>query len=218
MRRLLFLALLATSCTVWRPFGVSRQLVVVTAPTETSTTGTLRRFELSAGSWRAVGQPVPVTLGRTGISEHKREGDGRSPAGVFAIGPAFGFAPTAPDLRISYLPLTSASECVDDVSSTFYDTIVERNATSDWKSSEKMRAVDVYKWGAVVDYNHNHTVGAGSCIFLHIDSGKPTAGCTAMSEADLVELLRWLGPNSAPQLVQLTEREYARRKGRWRLP
>src|SRR5688500_5977558 len=75
----------------------SEQLVVVTTPGWTATTGSMQRFERagSASEWRAVDQPVPVVVGRTGIAwgvgfdgvssegPHKREGDGKSPAGMF---------------------------------------------------------------------------------------------------------------------------------------
>ena len=89
------------------PWHNARQLVVVTTADWNVDHGTLRRFERDGGTWHAVGEPQPVLIGRSGsawgIGLHpppsdgpvKREGDGRSPAGVFAIGEAFGYAPTA---------------------------------------------------------------------------------------------------------------------------
>jgi D-alanyl-D-alanine dipeptidase len=211
MRRLLILLLLA-GCTT------SRQLVVVTTLSDTSTTGTLRRYDRHDGRWQQAGAAVPVIVGRTGVAEAKHEGDGKSPAGSFAIGPAFGFAPSAPEIRMPYRALTPRTECVDDTASPFYNRIVERDASSSWTSSEKMRQVGVYKWGAVIDYNAKRTPGAGSCIFLHIAGSGPTAGCTSLREADLLDLLHWLDPSARPRIVQLTEAEYARRRAAWRLP
>src|SRR3954468_5963546 len=48
----------------------SEQLVVVTTPGWTSTTGVMRRFERSAASseWRLVDSSVPVVVGRTGLA------------------------------------------------------------------------------------------------------------------------------------------------------
>src|SRR3712207_8482067 len=56
--------------------------------------------------------------------------------------------------------------------------------------------------------------GRGSCIFLHVWRGprSSTAGCTAMAEPALAELLRWLDPARRPALVQLTDAAYARRR------
>lgn len=183
--------------------------------------GTLRRYERAASSWRQVGADVPVVVGRSGLAPmgEKKEGDGRAPSGRFAIGPAFGFAPSA-DVRLAYRPLLDTTECVDDVNSRFYNAIVERDADADWNSSEKMRRIEQYALGAVVQYNAKGQPGKGSCIFLHIWSSAShgTAGCTAMAEPDLAGLLAWLDPAAHPRLVQLPLADYERMKAEWGLP
>jgi D-alanyl-D-alanine dipeptidase len=222
------------------PLLRSRQLIVVTTRGWDEVPGVLRRFERKGtkGAWAQTGAEVPVAVGRKGLGwgvglvetgaaagPSKREGDGKAPAGVFDLGPAFGFAPRAevPWLRVPYTPLTNAVECVDDTASRRYNLIVVRdtNAGVDWNSAEKMRSVEGYRWGLVVKHNADPPVtGRGSCIFLHIwaGPGQGTAGCTAMEEASLTELLRWLDPKRQPLLVQLPEAEYARLRASWSLP
>ena len=197
----------------------SSQLIVVTTPDWNATTGTLQRYEKRLFRWRAVGSPVDVIIGRTGLGApgQKKEGDGKSPAGVFAIGTSFGFAESA-GWKLPYLQLHDTTECVDDTASTFYNQIVERTPAADWKSSEKMRSINQYKWGAVISYNTPATKGAGSCIFLHIAGRGPTAGCTSMKEDDLLTLLRWIDPKKSPRLVQLPFVEYERVRKEWGLP
>jgi D-alanyl-D-alanine dipeptidase len=206
----------------------SRQLVVVTTPDWNATAGTLQRYEKRLLRWRPVGAPVAIVVGRTGLAwgrglhgpqngPQKKEGDGKAPAGVFALGTSFGFAPSA-DWRLPYLELHESTECVDDVESTFYNQIVERTASADWSSSEKMRSINVYKWGAVVSHNSPPQKSAGSCVFLHIAGKGATAGCTAMAEEDLVTLLRWLDPRLSPRLVQLPKDQYQRLRKEWALP
>jgi L,D-peptidoglycan transpeptidase YkuD (ErfK/YbiS/YcfS/YnhG family) len=84
----------------------ARQLVLVTTPDADATEGRMRTYERAGAGWRAVGDAIPVTVGRSGIAWglglhpaqpglQKREGDGRAPAGAFHIGTAFGYAPTA---------------------------------------------------------------------------------------------------------------------------
>src|SRR6478672_7526169 len=87
------------------PLDSSTQMVLVVTPAWDSTSGSLRRFERTAptGAWRQVGDVEPIVVGRTGVAWDdrrvraasgepvKREGDGRSPAGVFALDTAFGF-------------------------------------------------------------------------------------------------------------------------------
>ena len=62
--------------------------------------------------------------------------------------------------------------------------------------------------------------GAGSCIFLHVweSEGAPTAGCTAMSLADMSEIGGWLAGAAAPMLVQLPRLEYDDLRAAWALP
>ena len=214
------------------------QLLVVTTSTWDTTGGTLRRYSRdAAGAWRAEGAPVPVVVGRTGLAwgvgvapdeagePAKREGDGKAPAGAYPLGTAFGFAPSAAAVgaRLPYLPLVETTECVDDVGSAHYNAIVDRRRVPrvDWASSERMRSIELYRLGVAVDYNVGPAVaGRGSCIFLHVWAGpaSSTAGCTAMPEPALAELVRWLDPARRPVLVQLTEAAYARRRAEWALP
>ena len=161
----------------------------------------------------------------------KREGDGKSPAGVFALGTAFGYdSEPLRGLKMPYLSLTSSIECVDDPGSKHYNRLVNRSIVApDWNSSEHMRnAGESYRWGIVVDFNDIVTgsnanppePGGGSCVFLHIwhshDQG--TAGCTAMSQTELEALLTWLDPARKPLLVQLPEPTYERLINPWMLP
>jgi D-alanyl-D-alanine dipeptidase len=209
----------------------------VTTATWDTTGGTLRRYSRDAtGRWRAEGARVPIVVGRTGLAwgfgfapaaagePTKHEGDGKAPAGVFPLGRAFGFAPSAKAVRtrLPYLALVETTECVDDTASAHYNTIVDRARVPrmDWTSSERMRRIDLYRLGVVVDYNARPAVGRGSCIFLHVWRGarSSTAGCTAMAEPALAELVRWLDPARRPALIQLTDAAYARRRAAWALP
>ena len=220
------------------PPPVARQLLVVTTPAWDSVSGTLRRYERSgAGApWRAVGAAVPVVVGQSGLAwgddalgrrrdPHKREGDGRAPAGRFTLGTAFGFASRAEmdRLRLPYLQLADDTECVDDSASVHYNTLIDRSEAGrvDWSSAERMRTIDLYRLGVVVRYNADPVRrGRGSCIFLHIwrAADSPTAGCTAMPADDLERVVEWLDPARHPMLVQLPAAEYARLRRSWNLP
>jgi L,D-peptidoglycan transpeptidase YkuD (ErfK/YbiS/YcfS/YnhG family) len=231
-------------------FARSTQMIVVTTSGWNAVEGRLRRYERATvhEEWRPVGDPISIVVGRNGLAwgigvvptddaqvrsagdPVKREGDGKTPAGVFSLGTAFGYASEPlQGLRMPYLNLTASIECVDDPGSKHYNRIVDRSVIApDWNSSEHMRnAGESYRWGVVV--NHNGTVtgdtnapepGGGSCVFLHIwhshDQG--TAGCTAMSQTELENLLTWLDPTRKPALVELPEPTYDRLINRWMLP
>jgi D-alanyl-D-alanine dipeptidase len=221
--------------------AAARQLVLVTTPDWNTVGGTLEVFERpDAGAWTAARAaaraPVPIVVGKSGLAWDpalaapvtgpvKQEGDGRSPAGVFALGAAFGFARPADArwLKLPYLEVTPTLECVDDAGSADYNRLVDRaTVTPDWTSSEKMREVSPeYHWGVVVEYNTRPAVPRrGSCIFLHIGGvgGRGTAGCTAMGEPALKAVMQWLDPAKAPVLVQLTAAGYDALRTAWGLP
>jgi L,D-peptidoglycan transpeptidase YkuD (ErfK/YbiS/YcfS/YnhG family) len=219
--RLALLALLTTCAAApsdWAGRGSARQLVLVTTPSWTSTTGTLRRFARADArdAWRPVGAPVPVTVGKNGLAwgdpgapralapgPDKVEGDLRTPAGAFRMTAAHGVAAAPPPgTRLAYTPSTPASRCVDDPRSASYNRIVEEGTVAgDWSSAETMlRADGLYDWVIVVGHNEARAPGAGSCIFLHVGA-RPTAGCTAMARPAIEELLAWLNPDAAVLVV-----------------
>jgi zinc D-Ala-D-Ala dipeptidase len=221
------------------PVRASRQCLLVLAPNWNSTTGSLRAFERATATsgWKLRGNAIPVVLGKNGLGwgrgliemktdgPRKTEGDNRVPAGVFRLGPAFGYAPAAHArwIKLPYVPLTQETEGIDDPRSKYYNQLVNRSkvARVDWRSSEKMRrSDDLYKWGIVVGHNPAATPGAGSCIFLHIwkNSATLTTGCTAMAERDLLRLLRWLDRQAHPVLVQMPRREYEESQSEFGLP
>lgn len=216
----------------------TEQLLTVVSSAWQSVPATLRRYELSDG-WRPVGTAIPVVLGENGLAwgrglhaepeagdPIKHEGDGRSPAGVFALGTAFGYA--APSeagwISMPYVQATDDLECVDDPDSPHYNQLVYRSAAAavDWTSSEQMkRSSPAYRWGLFVEHNTRPVVGGrGSCIFLHVWGGpsKATVGCTAGEENQMKEVLRWLDPSKQPVLVQLPQAVYDAHKSDWALP
>ena len=225
------------------PPADARQAVVVTTADWGAGGGRLQAYERADGraAWRAVGPPATVVVGRNGLGwgrgvtappatpgtePVKREGDGRSPAGVFRLTAAFGRAatPAVPGMKLPYRAETPGLDCVDDPASTHYNTLVDRGAVPrpDWNSAEHMLSVgDPYRLGVVVDHNPAPAVaGGGSCIFLHLwqGPGRGTSGCTAMADADLERLLGWLDPAAGPVLVQLPAQTYAARRKEWGLP
>jgi L,D-peptidoglycan transpeptidase YkuD (ErfK/YbiS/YcfS/YnhG family) len=228
----------------------STQMIVVTTSDWSAVAGRLRRYDRATvhEKWRPVGDPISIVVGKNGLGwgigvavtddaqvrsasdPVKREGDGRAPAGIFALGTAFGYAPEPLwGLKMPYLNLTPSIECVDDPGSKYYNRLVDRSVVApDWNSSEHMRnAGESYRWGIVLDHNgtvtgdpHAPEPSSGSCVFLHIwhsrDQG--TAGCTAMSQTELENLLTWLDPARKPLLVQLPEPAYEGLIDRWMLP
>jgi len=214
------------------------QLLVVTSTDWNAKNGNLCRYQRSADilEWELCGQPIDVSLGKNGLAwgrgHHliqdglqKREGDGKSPAGLFSIGDAFGDARHQKYAKnIPFLLITDDLECVDDPDSQYYNQIIRRNSIDnlDWKSSEKMKDIGpLYDIGLIIEHNIDPVEsGMGSAIFMHIwrARGEGTHGCTAMQESDLNALVSWLDFKQDPYLIQLPIEEYRNKKAEWGLP
>lgn len=217
----------------------SGQLILITASGWNSVDGKMELYERDSidDDWKGVGEKISVVLGRNGMAwgkglhggaigegPVKQEGDGRSPAGVFSLGSAFGYAPPelAGEMKLSYVQSVATLECVDDSQSAHYNRIVDRAGVEnpDWKSSERMlRDDDQYRWGVVIGHNSEVAPGCGSCVFMHIweTPGKGTSGCSAMSSSSIERLLRWLDARKRPILVQLPQTEFERLREAWGL-
>jgi D-alanyl-D-alanine dipeptidase len=215
----------------------ARELIVAIAPDWDATKVTLRRFKRADGTWKQDGAEWPGVIGKSGSAwgsglhgvgapagrsgPIKREGDGKSPAGAFALGGSYGYASAPPaGTRLPYQPLDDAWKCVDDPTSKNYNRVLDRRTvTPDWKSAEDMRRPDeLYSWVVDVGHNTSRVPAGGSCIFLHVwkDADGATLGCTAMGERTLANLIATLDPKSV--FVLLPRAEYASLAKTWGLP
>ncbi|MHC8358587.1 M15 family metallopeptidase [Pseudomonas sp. LB3P81] len=211
----------------------SHQLIVVTSKNWDDIQGTAQRYERDGKTFRKLGNAFAVVVGKNGMAwgkglsnvepgdgPVKREGDGKAPAGVFKLGTAFGYDNTY-ETKLPYLTLTPAIECVDDSHSAHYNELVDGSKISkDWNSAERMRSEEGYRKGIFIEHNTPASPASGSCIFFHIwrSPTSPTAGCTAMDQADISRLFDWLDPRQSPLLVQMPEAQYERFRERWHLP
>jgi L,D-peptidoglycan transpeptidase YkuD (ErfK/YbiS/YcfS/YnhG family) len=189
--------------------GKSSQVLIVRNTTPAAIDVRIVCLERQNGGWQYPFAPLDGVIGRKGFASPggKREGDGRTPAGIFALGTIFGYAPSV-STRMPYRQATVDDLWVDDVRAEDYNRWVKRGTTQA-KSYERMRRDDdLYKYGIVVEYNTNPVMkGQGSAIFFHLWQGRslPTAGCIALSEADLLKIIKWLDPEARPLVVLGTQ-------------
>ncbi|NCO00376.1 MAG: L,D-transpeptidase family protein [Epsilonproteobacteria bacterium] len=193
-------------CTLYLQASDVKQLLIIPLKTLEQTHAKLYTYEVTDKGREEVFQPIDVIIGRNGSSAEKVEGDGKSPLGSFALTSLFGYEVQTPNTQMPYIHATKNLHCVDDSNSSFYNKIIEKR--SGYQSYEVMRREDaLYKWGIVVDYNHEAQKAKGSCIFVHImhPQQKPTAGCTAMREEDILKIITWLDEKKEPTLTLLLQ-------------
>ena len=196
------------------------------------------------GQWVRTLGPLPGRLGRSGLvwglglhtnprgATTKKEGDGRSPAGIYAIGGLWTTTQT-PVAHHRHIPEVRVGPCdlwvSDPATPQLYNRYVrlKHPAATPWELKEQMRQTDyAHSIKLLICHNTAETpgrpvVGAGSSIFFHIwrrGGAAPTAGCTAMEEKNLRALISRLQPARHPVYILLPRAEYARLRSAWRLP
>ena len=218
----------------------TKQIILGLAENWDSSHVTLAHYERGPfGKWIKVGT-WSGRLGRNGLAwgiglhdipagaKMKREGDGRTPAGMFDIGlGAFGYASSIKKKpSLFYHQITSRSLWYEDTKSAYYNSfrVIDHQPSTSEEKKAQMRQGD-YAHALKLFIGHNAPPkakpGYGSSIFFHIwrEGGrKPTAGCTTMQEQNLKAMVSHIDPRKHPRYVVLPKPEYESVKKHWMLP
>lgn len=187
-------------------YPASPQVIIVTRVEAPGSDAQLFAYEMNdEDEWKHILGPVPAMIGRNGFapSGEKREGDGKTPSGIYYLGFAFGYLPKI-DSAMPYRQMTRSDIWVDDPASPDYNSLKKRGETRAKSFEDMVLSDDRYKYGIVIRYNMDPVVpGHGSAIFLHIwkDPKTPTSGCVAVSEENILKLLKWLNPRKRPVIM-----------------
>jgi L,D-peptidoglycan transpeptidase YkuD (ErfK/YbiS/YcfS/YnhG family) len=146
-----------------------------------------------------MGLTMPCALGRGGVGAFKREGDGATPRGRFALRRIW----LRPDRRPP--PTSGLPSCLtethdgwcDDPRHPRYNRPVRLPFAA---GHERMWRDDgIYDVVIEIGWNDRPAIrGRGSAIFLHLarPGYTPTEGCVAVSRRDMARLLPRLGPHT----------------------
>ena len=158
-------------------------------------------LEVSAdGTLRWPGGAFRCALGRGGIRADKREGDGGTPTGRFALRRVLYRADrlSAPQTALPVSPIDPLDGWCDDPGHPDYNRPVRLPFPA--SHEELWREDGVYDVVVVLGHNDDPVVpGAGSAVFMHVAKPgyEPTAGCVALALPDLLRLLAACGPGDA---------------------
>ena len=162
-------------------------------------------LEKENGIWKMAIAPVRASIGRSGsIGNYgkngelgKREGDGYTPEGFFKLGKLFSYDSIVPT-ELSHIVVNKEDKWIDDSASDDYNKYIRGATTAKSYEHLLLKSID-YKYCMVIEYNTDPVVkGKGSAIFFHIatEDYKPTSGCIAIAEKDMLAFLNWLKPNT----------------------
>ena len=138
---------------------------------------------------RFQGQLYPCTIGKTGITRNKREGDKATPAGIHRIVGMLYRPDRIPTPVPWAMPIGPRDLWSDDGTQGDYNSLVQAPYPH---SHEVLRRADpLYDLVILTDWNWPDAVaGRGSAIFIHQQRrpGYPTEGCVAFSRAHLHQI------------------------------
>ena len=132
------------------------------------------------------------SVGRSGFSKNKKEGDGFTPVGTFNIEKVYYRADKIKHLKtnINKFKINVQDGWCDDPGQIEYNQLIKFPFNF---SAEKLHREDsLYDIVCVLSYNTNPIVpGLGSAIFIHVanENYGPTEGCIALNKEDLIYLL-----------------------------
>lgn len=142
-------------------------------------------------------------IGKNGPVKHA-EGDTKTPLGTWTIGEAYGIADD-PGSNITYTKITDDMYwCATGSNGKKYNTLLYKSDNPDNDYSEDEHLMDYpirYKYLLDLGYNKAGAPYVGNAIFLHCwkeENGSPiaTGGCVAVSEENMVTILKTLKPGT----------------------
>ena len=138
------------------------------------------------------------SIGASGFTEKKIEGDKKTPKGIFSIEHLYVRKDRIKQIhsKLKIISIKKNMGWCDDVLSKKYNKLI--------KIKKNIRHEMLYRKDSKYDllipikYNYNEPQkGLGSCIFIHLTKDyKPTKGCIALKKKDFFIMLKLINKNS----------------------
>jgi len=138
-------------------------------------------------------------IGKKGSTRNKKEGDMKTPKGIFEIEHLY--------FRKDRIKKPSTSlKCIEIKKEMGWcnDILFPKKYNKLFKIKKKIKHEKLKrndnKYDLLIPIKHNFTkpiVGLGSCIFIHLTKDyRPTAGCIALKEKDFLIMIKLIKRNS----------------------
>jgi L,D-peptidoglycan transpeptidase YkuD (ErfK/YbiS/YcfS/YnhG family) len=143
-------------------------------------------------------------IGKNGSTINKKEGDKKTPKGIFNIENLYfrKDRKKKPLTSLNCIEIKNKMGWCNDVNfPKKYNKILKIEKKI---KHEKLKRKD-YKYDYLIAIKYNFErpiVGLGSCIFIHLTRNyKPTAGCVALKEKDFLIMLKLIRKNSKIRII-----------------
>ena len=142
-------------------------------------------------------------LGKNGIAKRKKEGDKKTPAGIFSLGKVYYRKDKIRNLKTNLKKIVIKKKMAwcDDPNNKFYNKLTFTND----KSKEKLyRKDNLYNIIVVINYNIKPIIkNKGSAIFIHLakKNYSGTMGCIGLKKKDLLDILKTVNKRTKIKII-----------------
>ncbi|KUI26239.1 hypothetical protein AU195_12640 [Mycobacterium sp. IS-1496] len=211
MRRLLTVLCAVAVCLVagmpaapaagpWFASSVGAATQVISVVGVGDSTAKMDVYQRTAAGWQPIGVGIPAFIGAKGMAPQTHDGEMKTPMGVFTLDFAFGTEPN-PGGGLPYVQVGPDHWWDGDMKSPTYNTMQvckKEQCRFDTSLSAGTENLDIpqYRHAVVMGVNKARVPGNGGAFFVHSTDGGPTAGCVAIDDGTLVDIMRWLRPGA----------------------
>lgn len=153
----------------------------------------------ASGRWVETLGNVAAFVGKNGGGK-KREGDLKTPFGIFGFNRAFGLADD-PGCALEYVKVDGTYYWDCDGASARYNTLVTTDEYRDFDTSVSEHIADypdAYRYVLNTTWNEERIPGKGSAVFLHCyrEGHTHTSGCIAIPADAMEYVMRHVKPDT----------------------
>ena len=142
-------------------------------------------------------------LGKKGTTSNKKEGDNKTPKGLYSIGSIYYRKDriTKFETKLKKKVINPNMGWCDDVNSNFYNKLIKINGKV--RHEKLFRKDKIYDLVIPINYNMKNPIkNKGSAIFLHVsEKYEKTKGCVALKKKDLLILLKLINKKTKIKIL-----------------
>lgn len=192
--------------TPWFADGVGGATQVISVVGVGGSQAKMDVYERAAAGWQPVAAGIDAWIGDAGIAAQTTDGSMKTPMGAFTLDFAFGTDPN-PGGGLQYVQVGPNHWWDGDMESPTYNTmqVCEEDQcpfNTALSSGTENLEIPQYKHAVVMGVNKERIPGRGGAFFVHSTDGGPTAGCIAIDDATLVQIMQWLRPGAVIAVSQ----------------
>ena len=140
------------------------------------------------------------SVGKKGFTRNKKEGDLKTPAGIFELGKIY-YRPDRIEKPLSKLQTTTIKKNMgwcDDPKSKYYNKLIKIKKNFKMNHEKLYRKDNKYDIFILIKHNYKKVIkNQGSAIFLHLTKNySPTQGCIAVKKKDFLILFKLIKKNT----------------------